>query len=105
MIKNDHNLDNDKGVKTLILFVYVRCAMHERGHLWMDLESFSDHTLPWLMVEDFNHISSEGERICSQPRLLIAMIEFNNFIDSCSLVELGSTGGKISWINGQEGSN
>lgn len=93
------------GVKILISFVYARCSMHERIRLWTDLEGFANTTFSWLVVGDFNSIISDSKRIAGQRRPLVALTNFNNCIDSCGLVELSSTGGSMSWSNGQGGSN
>ncbi|KAF5477362.1 hypothetical protein F2P56_004011 [Juglans regia] len=57
-----------------------------------------DH--PWLVLGDFNVIRRDSERVGGNPRPLISMLEFNNYIDHCGLLETSSSGQNMSWCNG-----
>ncbi|XP_042962753.1 uncharacterized protein LOC122297032 [Carya illinoinensis] len=86
-----------------ISVVYARCSYLERRELWRSLQLDAVQDTPWLCLGDFNIIRMEEERRGGRPRLRIAMDDFNEFIDTCGLMEMKSVGSKFSWCNGQRG--
>lgn len=68
-----------------------------------ELENKKIKEYPWMVLDDFNVIRKDSKRIGSNPRLLISMSEFNDFLDNCRSVDLHSNGPPMSWCIGQEG--
>ncbi|KAF5468656.1 hypothetical protein F2P56_012795 [Juglans regia] len=87
----------------VVSFVYAKCRYLERRNLWAELLQFCSLSLPWIVIGDFNVIREDGERRGGCPRLPCAMEEFCNFIDAGGLMEIPSSGNKLSWCNGQSG--
>ncbi|XP_042965908.1 uncharacterized protein LOC122299590 [Carya illinoinensis] len=87
----------------VISVVYARCSYLERRELWRSLHLDAVQDIPWLCLGDFNITRREEERRGGRPRLRIAMDDFNEFIDTCGLMEMKSVGSKFSWCNGQRG--
>lgn len=59
-----------------------------------------DH--PWLVVDDFNIIQTDHERVGGLPRLILEINEFNACLDSCRLIDMAFKGRCMSWCNDQE---
>lgn len=51
----------------------------------------------------FNVIRSNEERVGGNPRLKLAMEEFNSYIQSTGLVKWKMEGKQLSWCNGHQG--
>ncbi|XP_040986544.1 uncharacterized protein LOC121234610 [Juglans microcarpa x Juglans regia] len=60
---------------------------------------------PWLVLGDFNVIRRDSESVGGNPRPLISMLEFNDCIDHCGLLETSSSGQNMSWCNGHGGAS
>ncbi|XP_035546552.1 uncharacterized protein LOC118348611 [Juglans regia] len=71
----------------LVTFVYAKCSYVDRRELWHDLEEWTDLDQPWLVLGDFNVIRRDLERVGGNPRPFISMLEFNDYIDHCGLLE------------------
>ncbi|KAF5462658.1 hypothetical protein F2P56_018646, partial [Juglans regia] len=89
--------------RVLVTFVYAKCSYVDRRELWHDLEEWTDLDQPWLVLGDFNVIRRDSERVGGNPRPFISMLEFNNCIDRCGLLEVSSSGQRMSWCNGHGG--
>ncbi|XP_040998204.1 uncharacterized protein LOC121244256 [Juglans microcarpa x Juglans regia] len=61
-------------------------------------------SIPWIVLDDFNVMSGDGERIGGRSRPIIALKEFNDFIDVVGLVDLKFEGNSMSWCNDRHGS-
>ncbi|XP_042946129.1 uncharacterized protein LOC122279511 [Carya illinoinensis] len=72
--------------------VYARCSYLERRELWRSLQLDAVQDTPWLCLGDFNIIRREEERRGGRPRLRIVMDDFNEFIDTCGLLEMKLVG-------------
>ena len=57
------------------------------------------HSLPWLVLGDFNEILSEEDKFGGRRLNLNRAIEFKDCIDSCNLLDLGFSGPKYTWSN------
>ncbi|KAF5481500.1 hypothetical protein F2P56_002144 [Juglans regia] len=86
-----------------VTFVYAKCSYVDRRELWHDLEEWTDLDQPWLVLGDFNVIRRDSERVGGNPRPFISMLEFNDCIDRCGLLETSSSGQRMSWCNGHGG--
>ncbi|KAL9658977.1 hypothetical protein QQ045_028187 [Rhodiola kirilowii] len=88
----------------LCSFVYAANAYVDRRLLWEDLLDIShDLVRPWLVVGDFNTISSWTEKKGGDHSDGGAMIEFNEFQIQAGLGDAGYIGNKYTWCNNQEG--
>ncbi|KAF5455805.1 hypothetical protein F2P56_025342, partial [Juglans regia] len=61
------------------------------------------HQLPWMVMGDFNIIRNDSERRGGQPRLALAMEEFNDWVGACGLLDMPFCGNSFSWCNGHSG--
>ncbi|WMV47060.1 hypothetical protein MTR67_040445 [Solanum verrucosum] len=70
----------------------------ERRSLW---ESFENHSLsnakPWLALGDFNSVLKSKDRFGGNPVTWAEVIEFQNCIDRCGLIEMAHQGQKYTW--------
>lgn len=80
--------------------IYASPNFALRLNLWDHLASFaSTHTLPWLVVGDFNDILSSNEKFSSSPSSQRRIVAFRNCIDNCKLLDLGFNGPRFTWTN------
>lgn len=56
----------------------------------------SNFISPWMVEGDFNRIREDEKRIGEQTRPLAAMEDFNNYINTCGMVELRASCGYMS---------
>ncbi|XP_035541716.1 uncharacterized protein LOC118344703 [Juglans regia] len=77
----------------LVTFVYEKCNTVERRGLWDRLKTICMEG-PWMVVGDFNIIREDRERVGGNPRPLTSMVDFNECLDSCGLLELAVEGFK-----------
>ncbi|KAG6639434.1 hypothetical protein CIPAW_10G100000 [Carya illinoinensis] len=77
--------------------------MMERRELWDHLCSFSCSGVSWVVLGDFNNICSDDEWVGGNPRVRVAIEEFNSCINSCGLIDWKLEGKQLSWCNGQQG--
>lgn len=65
------------------------------------LKDAANHSLPWLVIGDFNeilyHYEKEGGRARSQRKLQ----NFHEALDDCELVDIGFTGDMFTWQRGK----
>ncbi|KAK0580059.1 hypothetical protein LWI29_035797 [Acer saccharum] len=92
-----------EGQRILVSFVYAKCSYAERRELWRHLEENQVSDFPWVVLGDFNVIRRDAERIGGSPRPLLSMMEFNDCLHHCGIVDLRNTGQRMSWCNGREG--
>ena len=75
---------------------------HKEFHpdFWSEVKGFRQRwAQPWCVFGDFNVIRFPNERLgCS--RLSATMIDFSDFIEDLSLVDLPLHGGRYTWCNG-----
>ena len=89
------------GVSLYVSFVYAKCTRVARHSLWEALERISetqDH--PWMVIGDFNVISTPDERIGGSPPNLRNMEEFNDSMFRCGLSAMDFDGSQFTWTNG-----
>lgn len=83
--------------------MYAKCSYYESRWLWLELENLPVLMLPWMVMRDFKCFQDDNERIGGQSRPLVAMEDFNHYINNCGLLELKYFGGRMSCYNGHEG--
>lgn len=63
---------------------------------------FKDFSLPWLIMGDFNDISNTKEKFGGRHPDLNKMALFNDFLNTCNLIDLGFIGPLFTWSNNRE---
>ncbi|XP_026384454.1 uncharacterized protein LOC113280031 [Papaver somniferum] len=85
----------------LVSGVHAHVRVVQRRFLWAKMEVISDLNFPWLAIGDFNAITSVDEKIGGKAPKRSAMMEFNNCLDTCSLMHAPKTGLIYRWSNCQ----
>ncbi|XP_026417560.1 uncharacterized protein LOC113313050 [Papaver somniferum] len=67
------------------------------------MEMISDLNQPCLAIGDFNAITSAEEKIGGKSPNRSSMMDFNNCLDTCELIQAPSTGLQHFWSNCQHG--
>ncbi|XP_070052661.1 uncharacterized protein [Nicotiana tomentosiformis] len=81
-----------------ITFVYVLNTKEERRILWEDLVIHSRTCRkPWLVLGDFNSILSAEDRIGGNKVTWADVVDFNNCVMECDLLELPAQGNRYTW--------
>lgn len=84
----------------LISSIYASPHLVERRILWSNLSKVAElHSLPQLLLGDFNKMLSGEDKFGGRSLNLNRAIEFNKCIDSCNLLDLGFFGPKFTWSN------
>ncbi|XP_026434040.1 uncharacterized protein LOC113331560 [Papaver somniferum] len=60
--------------------------------LWADLSAISTLNKPWMIIGDFNAVLSIQEKKGGRNPLTSAMLDFNNCIQNCDLIQAPKTG-------------
>jgi exonuclease III len=93
----------DSNSTWLLSAIYASPRRSERRVLWNNLSVIAAlHSLPWVMVGDFNDILSSEEKWGGNRPSASRMAEFHACINSCSLIDLGFSGPKYTWTNSQD---
>lgn len=82
----------------MITCAYASCDGRERRTLWSDLPSVIPN-IPWIVVGDFNIVTSQEEKMSGCPINLNDAAEFAQMIQQSSLTNLGYNGSKYTWSN------
>ena len=61
----------------------------------------SKHSLPWLCVGNFNEIIRAHKKLGGRPKPSRQMEVFRDVLDKCGFQDLGFSGNKFTWCNGQ----
>ena len=84
----------------LISSIYASPHLVERRILWSNLSKVAElHSLPWLVLGDFNEILSGEDKFGRWRLNLNRAIEFKDCIDFCNLLGLGFSRPKFTWSN------
>lgn len=68
--------------------------------LWQNLELFASHFKgPWVVLGEFNKISSISKKFGGNPPNHNRINQFNNFLNCCNILDLGFRGPKYTWSN------
>lgn len=94
----------NNGKKTWLTAVYAHPTDSIRRELWVELRDLADPmTEPWLVIGDYNEIASIEEKEGGAPFNPNPCFKFRDVLDSCGLIDLGSTGPKFTWRGPQVG--
>ena len=84
----------------LFFTIYASPRLAERRILWCNIEEVGClHTLPWLMIGDFNEVLYGEDKFGGNQVNINWAMEFKACLDSCSFVDLGFAGPKYTWAN------
>ena len=87
-----------EGHKVFTTFVYGDPVVEFREAVWERLMRISlQRTGPWLMVEDFNEITSNIEKKGGRKRPESSFLPFKNMISACGMIEFPHSGNFFSW--------
>ncbi|KAL7165830.1 hypothetical protein ACSBR2_036656 [Camellia fascicularis] len=75
-----------------------------RENLWNELEEVAETmTRSWLVAGDFNDYASQGERRSFTTTSSSTRTQkFLERINNCNLIDLGSSGPKMTWTNNRQ---
>ena len=85
-----------------VSFVYASVWRNRRLQLWEELMVFSDTSLPWMVIGDFNVLQGAHEKT-GRPPASLPCREFNRFIESADLLHVPHHGVRYTWCNGRRG--
>ncbi|XP_026399510.1 uncharacterized protein LOC113295387 [Papaver somniferum] len=102
LFSSDQSITVEVG-DTLITGIHAASLTVNRLSMWKDLVYISYLNKPWLVMGDFNTIMREDEKKGGLKPLLISMLEFNNCLHSCGLIQAPNTGLDFSWCNNRAG--
>ncbi|XP_026416712.1 uncharacterized protein LOC113312175 [Papaver somniferum] len=84
---------------TLITGVHVASLTVDRRELCNNMEEINSLNKPWLVIGDFNVVTCQDEKVGGLKPLRISMLEFNNCLNRCVLIQSPKTGLEFSWCN------
>lgn len=92
-----------KNSSFILSAIYASPTYALREKLWSNLsKTFSCFNLPWIIMGDFNDISYPREKFGRCPPSRKKIETFNNFLNSCNLIDLGFSGPLFTWTNNRE---
>ncbi|XP_026410376.1 uncharacterized protein LOC113305570 [Papaver somniferum] len=75
----------------------------DRRELWIDMEEINSLNKPCLVIGDFSVVTSKYEKVGGLKPLRISMLEFNNCLNRCGLIQAPKTGLEFSCCNNRAG--
>ncbi|XP_026410465.1 uncharacterized protein LOC113305662 [Papaver somniferum] len=87
----------------LISGVHAHVGINQRKFLWSEMEMISDLKMPWLVIGDFNVITSIEEKVGGRSPNKKTMMDFLNCLNNCELIQAPKFGIQHSWSNYQHG--
>ncbi|KAI9123735.1 hypothetical protein K1719_005035 [Acacia pycnantha] len=82
----------------LLTGIYATPYFNLKQALWIELKKFADFILDlWVVIGDFNDISSSSERIGGSGPPVSKIKLFNDRISECKLTNLSFVGPKFTW--------
>ncbi|XP_026458970.1 uncharacterized protein LOC113359574 [Papaver somniferum] len=87
----------------LISGIHAHVGEVQRRNLWAKMEVISKLNLPWLAIGDFNAFLTAEEKSGGITPNTRNMLEFNNCLDKCDLMQASKSGCEYSWSNCQHG--
>ncbi|XP_013669409.2 uncharacterized protein LOC125575758 [Brassica napus] len=87
-----------EGHKVFMTFVYGDPVVEYREMVWERLMRISlRRSGAWLMLGDFNEITSNLEKKGGRKRSDSSFLAFQNMLATCGMIEFPHTGNKLSW--------
>ena len=87
-----------EGNDVFITFVYGDPVVEYQENVWERLMRMSTRrTGAWLMLGDFNEITSNAEKKGGRRREAATFLPFKNMLDNCGMIEFPFTGNSFSW--------
>lgn len=90
----------------IIFVIYNLTCFHSQCSLWHELSKISSINIPWLIISDFNTITTRDEHkggtfsyYASKAHYFLSFIEDNNLLD------LYFSGPRFTWCNNQAGTS
>ncbi|MCH91665.1 RNA-directed DNA polymerase (Reverse transcriptase), partial [Trifolium medium] len=82
----------------LLTVVYASPREHERSDTWHQIQNLATTIIdPWLVMGDFNEITCPVEKKGGVPTDIRKCLQFNRWINDCSLMEVTTVGTKFTW--------
>uniref|UniRef100_A0A2N9HN71 Reverse transcriptase domain-containing protein n=1 Tax=Fagus sylvatica TaxID=28930 RepID=A0A2N9HN71_FAGSY len=82
---------------------YGRPEHHRRKESWALLKHLSTmDSAPWLCLGDFNELLALHEKRGGNARSLRQILEFQDAVNACNLVDLGYRGASYTWNNNRD---
>ena len=96
-LKIEKGLGMDGGFLTL---VYGPPRQQDREQWWKQLMNLDPgEQYQWLCCGDFNDLPYNFEKQGGRPRSLSSLADFQNFMVTCSMEDLGAKGMTFTWAN------
>ena len=90
----------------LLSSIYASPRLVERRILWSNRAKVAQlHTLPWLLLGDFNEILSGEDKFGGRNINLNRALDFKGYLDASNILDLGFFGLKYTWSNQRKISN
>ncbi|XP_019229576.1 PREDICTED: uncharacterized protein LOC109210594 [Nicotiana attenuata] len=85
-------------VEFMMTVVYAFNTREERRSLWSYIENVSKNLGgPWIVMGDFNAVLHTNDRVRGNPVSLAEIIDFQQCIDQCDLMEMPTSGSRYTW--------
>lgn len=98
---NDRMIDVEaqlEGNKVFITFLYGDPVVEYRENVWERLLRMSaNRTGAWLLMGDFNEITSNAEKKGGRKRPESSFLPFKNMLAGCGMIEFPAKGNTFSW--------
>ncbi|XP_026383716.1 uncharacterized protein LOC113279231 [Papaver somniferum] len=88
---------------TFVTGIHAASLTVQRRSLWEELVDISLMNKPWLAMGDFNTVMREEEKKGGLRPMRISMMEFNNCLYQCGLMQAPKIGLEFSWCNNRAG--
>ncbi|XP_026450615.1 uncharacterized protein LOC113350699 [Papaver somniferum] len=88
----------------LVSGVHTHVKVVQRRFLWYEMRLISDLNKPWLIIGDFNVVLTMEEKVGGNSPSRRSMLDFNECINACELIQDPKVGLDFSWSNCQHGS-
>ncbi|XP_026453554.1 uncharacterized protein LOC113354436 [Papaver somniferum] len=88
----------------LVSGVHAHVNVVQRRYLWSEMQAISELKKPWAVLGDFNAIISMEEKVGGRFPSRRSMIDFNDCLNACELMQPPKIGLEFSWSNYQQGS-
>ncbi|XP_075647222.1 uncharacterized protein LOC142618104 [Castanea sativa] len=83
--------------------IYASPRLVERKLLWGNLSNVASlHSLPWLMLGDFNEVLSINDKSGGNLVNMNRALRFKDCLDFCGMIDLGFHGARLTWVNKNE---